>query len=60
MAVASAALGPAGLRQTAELCLRKADYAKGRMHATERFDLAFDQPTFKEFVVRDRSNANKP
>jgi len=55
-AVYLAALGPAGLRETAELCLRKSDYAKDKMRATKRFDVAFDHPTFKEFVVRDRND----
>ena len=48
------ALGPQGLRETAELCLRKARYAQERLAAAERFSAAFDQPTFKEFVVRDQ------
>jgi glycine dehydrogenase subunit 1 len=47
-----AALGPQGLRETAELCLRKAHYATGRLTAESSFQLAFAQPTFKEFVVR--------
>jgi glycine dehydrogenase subunit 1 len=46
------ALGPQGLRETAELCLRKAHYAAGRLTRESSLRLAFDQPTFKEFVVR--------
>jgi glycine dehydrogenase subunit 1 len=49
-----AALGPAGLRETAELCLQKAHYAAERLAADKRLSLAFDRPFFKEFVVRDR------
>jgi glycine dehydrogenase subunit 1 len=49
-----ALLGPQGLRETANLCLQKSHYAADRLCATERFELAFDAPTFKEFVVRDR------
>ena len=45
-------LGPQGLREVANLCLQKARYAAGRLTATGRFALAFDRPTFKEFVVR--------
>lgn len=46
-----AALGPAGMRETAELCLRKAHYASdalARSGAAPRFR----RPFFKEFVVR--------
>jgi glycine dehydrogenase len=53
-AIYLAELGPHGLRETAELCLRKAHYAKERLTANPRLSLAFDQPTFKEFVIRDR------
>jgi glycine dehydrogenase subunit 1 len=48
-----AALGPQGLRETAEACLRKANYARGRLTQTGRLSAAFDAPVFKEFVVRD-------
>lgn len=54
-AVYLAALGPQGLRETAELCLQKARYAAAQIAVAERFELAFSQPTFKEFVVRDRA-----
>lgn len=47
------ALGPHGLRETAELCLQKSRYAAEQITALPRFSLAFDQPTFKEFVIRD-------
>ncbi|TWU64865.1 aminomethyl-transferring glycine dehydrogenase subunit GcvPA [Crateriforma conspicua] len=49
-------LGPEGLRETASHCLRKADYAKRRITASDRFDIVHDGPVFKEFVVRDRSD----
>jgi glycine dehydrogenase subunit 1 len=52
-AVYLAAMGPAGLRNAAELCLRKARYAAERLLASGRFAPAFERPTFKEFVVRD-------
>jgi glycine cleavage system P protein (glycine dehydrogenase) subunit 1 len=52
-AIYLAQMGPQGLRETAELCLRKAHYAKERLTAGPRLSLAFDQPTFKEFVIRD-------
>jgi len=51
-AVYLAAMGPAGMRAVAELCLQKAHYARQRLTAGTRLSLAFDRPTFKEFVVR--------
>jgi glycine dehydrogenase subunit 1 len=51
-AVYLAALGPVGLRETAELCLRKSRYAAGRLTVDGPFEMAFARPTFKEFVVR--------
>src|SRR5687767_942697 len=49
-----ALLGPQGLRETANLCLQKSRYAAERICENNRFEMAFDAPTFKEFVVRDR------
>ncbi len=49
-----ALMGPQGLRETAGLCLQKSRYAAERLCAVDRFELAFDAPTFKEFVIRDR------
>jgi glycine dehydrogenase subunit 1 len=51
-----AQLGPQGLRETAELCLQKSRYLAEQLCQSERFSLAFDQPTFKEFVIRDAEN----
>ncbi len=45
-------LGPQGVRQVAELCLRKADYLKSRVAELPGFQLPFPAPTFHEFVVR--------
>ncbi len=47
-----ATLGPQGLRETAEHCLRKARYARRRLTSESPLKTAFDRPTFKEFVVR--------
>jgi len=55
-AIYLAEMGPQGLKETAELCVRKAHYAKERLTANTRLSLAFDRPTFKEFVVRDRDS----
>lgn len=48
-----ALVGPQGLAEVANLCLHKAHYAASRLASIERLELAFDQPFFKEFVVRD-------
>jgi glycine dehydrogenase subunit 1 len=47
-------LGPQGLRETANLCLQKSRYAAEQLCKSDRFELAFNAPTFKEFVIRDR------
>lgn len=49
-------LGPQGLRETANLCLQKSHYAAEQLCKQERFSLAFQSPTFKEFVIRDAEN----
>jgi len=54
-AIYLSALGPQGLRETADLCLQKAGYAAAQIAAGDRFELAFGKPTFKEFVVRSRA-----
>jgi glycine dehydrogenase subunit 1 len=53
-AVYLAQMGPQGLREVAELCLQKGRYAADQLAAGGRLSLAFDRPTFKEFVLRDR------
>jgi glycine dehydrogenase subunit 1 len=47
-----AALGPQGLRETAELCTRKAHYAAERLCAVSGAHLRFARPFFKEFTLR--------
>ncbi|MBX3426750.1 MAG: aminomethyl-transferring glycine dehydrogenase subunit GcvPA [Pirellulales bacterium] len=49
-------MGPQGLRETAELCLHKSRYLAERLCENDRFSLAFEAPTFKEFVIRDAEN----
>jgi len=51
-----ALLGPQGLRETANLCLQKSRYAAEQLCKSDRFELAFNGPTFKEFVIRDRND----
>jgi glycine cleavage system P protein (glycine dehydrogenase) subunit 1 len=50
-AVYLAALGPQGLRETAELCLQKAHYLATELERAGA-KLAFVRPFFKEFTVR--------
>jgi glycine dehydrogenase subunit 1 len=47
-------LGPQGLREVGEHCLRKSHYLQSSLCRGERFESAFKAPFFKEFVVRDR------
>jgi glycine dehydrogenase subunit 1 len=51
-AVYLAALGPQGLKETAELCTRKAHYAAEQLSQVLGFRLRFDRPFFKEFTVQ--------
>lgn len=45
-------MGPAGMRDVANLCLQKSHYAAERLSSMPSLSLAFARPTFKEFVVR--------
>jgi glycine dehydrogenase subunit 1 len=51
-AVYLAALGPQGLKDTAELCTRKTHYAAEQLCRLAGARLRFDRPFFKEFTVR--------
>jgi glycine dehydrogenase subunit 1 len=50
-----AALGPHGLRETAELCTRKAHYAAESLAQLPSLRLRFDRPFFKEFTLQGDS-----
>ncbi len=50
-AVYLTALGPQGLQETAELCLRKAHYAADQLSKVPGVRLRFDRPFFKEFTL---------
>jgi glycine dehydrogenase subunit 1 len=50
-AVYLTALGPQGLRETAELCLRKAHYAAGQLAKVPGVKPKFARPFFKEFTL---------
>ena len=47
-----AALGPQGLKETAELCTRKANYAVDRLTQVPGVRLRFNGPFFKEFTLQ--------
>jgi glycine dehydrogenase subunit 1 len=51
-----AALGPQGLRETAELCTRKARYAAEQLQRVAGWEPRFGRPFFKEFTVRKRGD----
>lgn len=51
-------LGPAGLKEVAELCVRKTHYAASRLTAIPGIELAFATPYFKEFVIRCRDGVD--
>ncbi len=51
-AVYLSTLGRRGIQQVAELNARKAHYARRRIAELPGYQIAFDAPTFNEFVVR--------
>ncbi|MFO7917892.1 MAG: aminomethyl-transferring glycine dehydrogenase subunit GcvPA [Anaerolineae bacterium] len=51
-AVYLATLGKCGLTQVAELCYHKSHYAAKAIDDLEDYDVEFEMPFFKEFVVR--------
>src|SRR5438445_13343994 len=59
-AVYLAALGPQGLKETAELCLRKAHYAAEQLTKVAGVQLKFNRPFFKEFTVQVPGSAPNP
>jgi len=46
------AMGRSGIRKAASLCFDKAHYAADRIASLDGYSLQFNQPFFKEFVVR--------
>ncbi len=55
-AVYLAALGPQGLRETAEACLRKAHYLAEELRQVPGVSLKFNRPFFKEFTIQVSGN----
>ncbi len=47
-------LGPEGLKETAQHCAWKTQYLREKLLSSKRFELAFDAPTWREIVVRDK------
>jgi len=47
-----ASLGKRGLQQVAELCYHKAHYAADAIGKLKGYSLVFQQPFFREFVIR--------
>jgi glycine dehydrogenase subunit 1 len=58
-AVYLAALGPQGLKETAELCTRKAHYAAGQLTRLPGVSLKFQRPFFKEFTLAVDGNVSQ-
>jgi glycine dehydrogenase subunit 1 len=56
-AVYLAALGPQGLRETADLCLQKSHYLAERLAGLPGISMRFATPFFKEFTVRMKGDA---
>ncbi len=52
-----AALGPQGLRETADLCARKAHYAAEQLAKVPGIQMRFEQPFFKEFTIQVKGDA---
>jgi glycine dehydrogenase subunit 1 len=46
------ALGPQGLKETADLCLRKAHYLADRLRLIPGVSMKFSRPFFKEFTIQ--------
>ncbi len=53
-----AALGPQGLRETADLCLQKAHYAAQRLTEIPGVSLRFSRPFFKEFTLQVKGDVS--
>jgi glycine dehydrogenase subunit 1 len=58
-AVYLAALGPTGLKETAQLCLHKAHYLAEQLKGVPGMTLKYARPFFKEFVVQVPGRADR-
>jgi glycine dehydrogenase subunit 1 len=59
VAIYLSAMGKRGAARVASLCLDKAHYAAEQIAKVEGFELRFNAPFFKEFVVRSRKDVNR-
>ncbi|MEM9072218.1 MAG: aminomethyl-transferring glycine dehydrogenase subunit GcvPA [Myxococcota bacterium] len=59
-AIRTAMLGRKGFERAGHACLSKAEYLKGKIAATDQYELPYDAPTFNEFVVRRKDGAAAP
>lgn len=59
VAVYLSAMGKRGAARIASLCLDKAHYAARQIAALDGFDLRFQSPFFKEFVVRTTKDVSQ-
>lgn len=48
--------GPLGLQETAQHCAWKTQYLRERFADSERFEVRFEAPAWREIVIRDREN----
>lgn len=49
-------LGPEGLKETAAQCAWKTAYLRDALAHNERWEVAFDQSSWREIVLRDKAN----
>ncbi|EEG76224.1 aminomethyl-transferring glycine dehydrogenase subunit GcvPA [Dethiobacter alkaliphilus] len=54
-----AAMGPKGMREVSEQCLKKSAYARDKITSLAGYDLAFDGTYFKEFAVKMPKDADE-
>lgn len=59
VAVYLSAMGRGGLTRIASLCLDKSHYAAERISELEGFEMRFETPFFKEFVIRTTKNVDR-
>ena len=52
-------MGKSGMKELGNQCVSKASYAYKKLLETEKFEKAFDQPFFKEFVVKSKVDVDK-
>lgn len=60
VAIRVSLLGKRGFREIAEQCLSRAEYVKAKLLGSGAWELAYDAPTFNEFVVRHRTSPVAP